>query len=262
MMSRFPGKGFGWGAATAAALALSGCGGGSSDLNQVAATSANAQIPSIPAPNNGDWTQVVQETPEGGYRMGNPDAPVKLIEYASITCPHCAEFSEEGAEELTNQFVRSGQVSWEYRPFLLFPTDPGIFMLLRCQGPQTFFALTEQLYATQREWSGRTQQIPPSQLQSLQSMPAQQQAGALAKAIGMDQFFRQRGMPQARVDQCLSDMNVLNRLAEIQSYGQREDNVTGTPTFILNGTQLEGVGYWNKAPNQSLKPRLLQAIGS
>lgn len=248
-------------AASALALALAGCGGGSSDLNQAAASS-NTPLPQIAAPNNGDWTQVVTETPEGGYRLGNPDAPVKLVEYASISCGHCAEFSEEGAEPLTNTFVRSGQVSWEYRPVLLFPTDPGIFMLLRCQGAQGFFGLTEQLYATHGDWSARTRDIPPAQLQSLQSMPPAQQAPALARAIRMDEFFRQRGMPQSRVDQCLNDPAGLNRLAESQQVVQR-DGVTGTPTFFINGQLADNAGYWNNGnPAQSLEPRLRAAIGS
>jgi protein-disulfide isomerase len=245
-------------AAMAFALALAGCGESGGDLNQVAAANMNTPLPQIAAPNNGDWTQVVQETPDGGYRMGNPDAPVKLVEYASISCPHCAEFSEAAHEPLTNRYVRSGQVSWEFRPVLLFGTDPGIFLLMRCQGAQPFFALAEQLYATQREWSQRASQIPPS----VQNLPPQQQVGAVARGLGMDQFFRQRGMPQARVDSCLSDQQGLDALVRTQQAVQR-DGVTGTPTFFINGQQLEGVGYWNNGnAAQSVEPRLRAAIGS
>jgi protein-disulfide isomerase len=249
--------------ASALVLALTAC-GGESDLNQAAATiDTNAALPQIAAPNNGDWTQAVQATPEGGFRMGNPDAPVKLVEYASISCPHCAEFSEEASEELRNTYVRSGQVSWEYRPVLMFPTDAGIATVLRCQGAQSFFALTEQLYATQAEWSARTRAIPEAQLQALQAMPPQQQAPALARAIGMDQFFRQRGVPQARIDECLNNPEHLNALAETQRKVQ-EDGVTGTPTFFINGQVQENVGYWNhpQTPGLSLENRLRAAIGS
>lgn len=252
-----------FGAASALALALTGC-GGASDLNQAAASvDTSAPLTPIAAPNNGDWTQIVEETPQGGYRMGNPDAPVKLVEYASISCPHCAEFAEAASQELRDTYVRSGQVSWEFRPVLLFPTDPGIFMLLHCQGPQPFFSLTDQLYATQEEWSARIRTIPDAQMQALQAMPPQQQAPALARALGMDQFFRQRGMPQARVDQCLNDSAGLNRLAETQRAVQ-EDGVTGTPTFFINGRIQEGVGSWNDPQNasQSLENRLRAAIGS
>lgn len=242
-------------AAMALALTLAGCGENGGDLNQAAAAATNSPLTQIAAPNGGDWTQIVQETPEGGYRMGNPDAPVKLVEYASITCHVCAEFSEAGHEALTNRYVRSGQVSWEYRPFMLFPTDPGIFSLLRCQGPQPFFALAEQLYATQEEWSARTRAIPQDQLRALEAMPPQQQAPALTRAIRMDEFFRQRGMPQSRVDQCLSDPASLQRLSEIQAVGIR-DNVNGTPSFFINGAPAE-VTAWS-----ALEPKLRQAIGN
>ena len=253
MTPRFSAHRFAAGAALAAALVLTGCGDGGNDLNQAAA-SQNTPLPQIPAPDNGDWTQVVQETEQGGFRMGNPDAPVKLVEYASITCPACAQFSQAAHAELTNNYVKSGQVSWEYRPFMLFPTDPGLFQLLRCQGPQPFFALVEQIYASQAEWSGRLRDLPPAQLDALGAMPPQQQAGAIVRAIGMDQFFRQRGMPQSRVDQCLADPAGLQRLADIQNVGTA-DNVTGTPAFFINGTQTNASSW------QELQPMLRRAIG-
>ena len=77
--------------ALALGLMLSGCGG--SEDGNLASVNTSAPLTQIAAPNNGSWTEIVSETPEGGYRMGNPDAPVKLVEYASITCPHCGEFA-------------------------------------------------------------------------------------------------------------------------------------------------------------------------
>ena len=239
-----------------AALALTACGSGGNNLNQAAAN-LNAPLNKIEAPNNADWTQTVQETPEGGYRMGNPDAPVKLVEYASIGCHVCADFSDAAHEKLTNEYVRSGQVSWEYRPLMLFPTDPGMFLMLKCQGPQPFFALAEQLYRTQQGesgWMNRTRTLTEAQLAQLQAMPAPVQAGALVKAIRMDEFFRQRGLPQARIDACLADRAQLQKLADTTSLGQRE-GVTGTPSFFINGKR-EEVTAWS-----ALEPRLRAAIG-
>jgi protein-disulfide isomerase len=237
------------------ALALSGCSGDEDgDLNAVAANS-NAPLNQIAAPNNGDWTQTVVETPEGGFRMGNPNAPVKLVEYASITCPHCAEFAEAGSEPLQQQFVRSGQVSWEYRPFLLFPSDPAIFMLLRCQGATPFFTLTEQLYASQGDWLGRLQTMPPEQQQALQGATPAEQGRAIIATTGLDQFFRQRGMPEGRINSCLADQAQLERLAEITRTGAEQNGVTGTPTFFINGQKVD-VGTWPQ-----LEQRLRAAIG-
>ena len=241
--------------AVALTLFLSGCGGEEGgNLNAAAANDA-APLTQIAAPNNGDWTQIVAETPEGGYRMGNPDAPVKLIEYASITCPHCAEFAEAATGPLENRYVRSGQVSWEYRPFMLFPSDPAVFALLRCQGATPFFRLTEQLYATQAEWSGRLQTLSPEQAQQLQNMAPSAQAAGIIEVTQLAPFFRQRGMPEARVNSCLADESVYERLADATRRGSQEDNVTGTPTFIINGDKAD-VSDW-----AGLEQRLRAAIG-
>jgi protein-disulfide isomerase len=236
--------------AAALALALAGCGGGGG--NEAAADSATP-LAQIKAP-NGDWTQTVAETPEGGYRMGNPDAPVKLVEYGSLTCGHCAEFSEAASEPLRERYVKSGQLSWEFRPYLLFPTDPGISMLLKCQGAAPFFRLTDQLYADQRNWASKLQQLPPAEQQQLEAMGPQERAAALVRATGVDQFFRQRGMPQARIDACLADPDALQQLAALTDRGNRE-GVTGTPTFFINGSIVEGASTW-----EALEPRLSGAL--
>jgi len=241
--------------ALALGLMLSGCGG--SDDGNLAAVATNnaAPLTQIPAPNNGNWTEIVSETPEGGYRMGNPDAPVKLVEYAPITCPHCGEFAETATEPLTSQYVRSGQVSWEYRPYMLFPSDPGVFMLLRCQGPTPFFTLVEQLYATQSEWGVRLQSLTPEQRQQFESLAPNDKAAAYYRATGLDQFFRQRGMPEGRITSCLADSGGLERLAQITRAGTEEQGVTGTPTFFVNGER-QDVNAWTQ-----LEPRLRAALG-
>jgi protein-disulfide isomerase len=242
--------------AAALALALAGCGGGDANSTNLSTATGNnaAPLPQIAAP-NGNWTETVTMTDRGGFLMGNPNAPVKLIEYASITCPHCAEFSEQGGAILRDRYVRSGQVSWEFRPYMIFPTDPGIFMLLRCLGPQPFFQVSEQLYADQSTWMARLQATPEAELQALQSLPPAQQAAGLIRAAGLDQFFRQRGMPEGRMNQCLADQTNLDQLGEITRRAGTEDNVTGTPTFIINGEKTTA-DRWDR-----LEPLLRNAIG-
>jgi len=240
--------------ALALAFALASCGGGEDGNNLSSATGQAPALTQIPAPNNGDWTQIVAQTAEGGFRMGNPDAPVKLVEYASITCHVCAEFEEQGAEPLKERYVRSGQVSWEYRPYMLFPTDPGIFMLLRCQGPAPFFRLAQQLYADQHNWSARLRAAPAEQLQQIEVMAPSARAAALVRTVGLDQFFRQRGMPEARMNACLADEQNLQQLGEITQRGS-EEGVTGTPTFFINGARQQ-VSNW-----AALEPLLRSATG-
>lgn len=236
------------------ALALAGC-GESGGGNGNGATGASAKAP-VPAPNGGDWSQTVSETPEGGYRMGNPNAPVKLIEFASISCGGCAAFAESATEPLVEQYVKSGNVSWEYRPFMVFPTDPGVFMLLRCRGAGPFFQLSDQLYADQRNWLGRVQTLPAAEISRIQALPPAQQSSALVRATGLDAFFRQRGMPAAQVDQCLANSADLTRLVEITSNAQREFDVSGTPTFAINGEVVPSANSW-----ATLEPALQAALG-
>lgn len=240
------------------ALLLAGCGGEAGNETagtNAAGTASTAPLPQVEAP-NGDWTQVVAETPEGGFRMGNPNAPVKLVEYASLSCPACAAFSATASEPLKNQYVKSGQVSWEFRPYLLFPTDAGVSLLLRCQGPGPFFRMTEQLYADQQGWLGRVQQLPPAELQAIQALPPREQVGALVRATGLDTFFRQRGMPQARIDACLADDQGLQKLVSITERGANQDEVRGTPTFLINGETIQGLDSWPK-----VEAELREAIG-
>jgi protein-disulfide isomerase len=239
---------------TAAALGLALAGCGSSDGNASAQGNSAAPLTQIAAPNQGDWTQIVERTPEGGYRMGNPAAPVKLVEYGSITCPHCAHFSETSTP-LRERYVRSGQVSYEFRPFLIHPQDPAVFMLIECQAPGAFFRLSDQLFATQEQWLGRLQNAPQEQLQQLSSLPAQQQGPELVRLMGLDQFFSQRGMPPARVASCLADNQALQQLGAQTQRASTEDNINQTPTFILNGNKLEESDW------PGIEPRLRAAIG-
>ncbi len=235
-------------------LLLAGCGEG--DGNNASIAKPSEPVAAVPAPNGGDWTQVVSETPEGGFVMGNPNAPVKLMEYASYTCPHCADFSREASETLTNEYVKSGRVSWEFRPYGLFPTDPGITMLVRCQGPAAAFLLAEQLYAEQEQWLNRVRSMPEAEADRLQSLPAEQRIPALVRATGLDQFFRQRGMAQGRIDSCLADSKGLDRVMEISKIGVDKYNVQGTPTFFINGQVVSGAASW-----RALRPMLNRALG-
>jgi protein-disulfide isomerase len=189
-----------------------------------------------------DWTMVAVRTPEGGVRIGNPAAAVKLVEYGSITCPHCAAFSSEAAVALRTRYVRPGRVSWEYRPYLIFPTDPGVFMLLSCLAPSRFFPAVEQLYATQSAWVGRVQAVPVAQRQQFQALPPNRQAAALVGAAGLQAFFRARGMSAPQIDACLANRAGIERLAAISQHAN-ELGVYGTPIFFINGRSV-GTQDW------------------
>jgi len=199
-----------------------------------------------------DWSQVAVRTPEGGVRIGNPAAPVKLIEYGSITCPHCAAFANQGGTAGLYAHVRTGRVSWEYRPYLIFPTDPGIFMLLNCLAPGRFFGATEQLYASQNEWFGRVRDMPADQLQRIQALTPIQQSAALVHAAGLDPFFRARGLSPAQMNACLANRAGIERLTAITRRANAL-GVQGTPTFLVNGRVVGTVGWARLEPMLSAR---------
>ena len=153
-------KAFTGSAVAALALMLAGCGSDDAASNAQVADQ-NFQVEQIAAPNGGDWTQVVSETPQGGFVMGNPQARVRVVEFGSFTCPHCAAFSEEGAPALIDKYVKSGQVSFEFRNFIRDSADLAAALLARCNGPAAFFPLTDQIFAAQEEWLGRAQNLLP-----------------------------------------------------------------------------------------------------
>ena len=237
----------------ALALLLAGCG-----ESDEMATPIAAPTQAIAATNGGEWTRIVEETAEGGFRMGNPDAPVKLVEYASVTCSHCAKFSREATGPLT-QLVKSGHLSWEFRHYLIFPTDPAVSMLARCGGPSEFFALTESLYATQSDWSEKVQAIPSDELERIRALPPGQQVVAMVKSAGLDELLRQRGVPQRQIETCLANEQGLQKLEALTRRGEAE-GVPGTPTFFINGRivpRKTGVRGW-----KALWPELRSALAA
>jgi protein-disulfide isomerase len=237
------------------ALALAAAGCDKKDAGSTPAGSAKA-VPAIAAPNGGDWTEQVSATPQGGFLMGNPNAPVKLIEYASLTCPHCRDFTKNAADPLRDKYVKTGQVSWEFRNFVLNPLDVAATLLARCQGPGPFFKLSEQTYADQDAWVKKFNDAGEAELKRISALPEDQQFLALAKASGLDQFFRARGLPEAKINACLADKGALQRIVALRELGTNEDKVTGTPAFLLNGELQENVFDW-----PTLEGKLREKIG-
>jgi protein-disulfide isomerase len=129
------------------ALALSGC-GSKDEGNQAGGAPTGAPVAAVAAPKGTIWSETVAATPEGGFRMGNPDAPLKLIEYASFTCPHCAEFAETADEGLRAK-VDTGKVSFEFRNLIRDPLDLTAAVLARCGGKDPFLPLAHQMFANQ-----------------------------------------------------------------------------------------------------------------
>ncbi len=234
-----------------AALGLAGCKGGeTAPANATAVSTSTAVAP----PAGVVWSEKTSATPEGGYVMGNPNAPVKLIEYGALSCPVCAKFSNASHAEIRG-FVDKGTVSFEFRPFLVHGIqDVPATLIARCNGEGAFFALAEQLYATQESWLANVYSMPDAEKQALQSATPTQQVAALAEKMGMVAFAQQRGVSGDKAKACLSDPKQLDELTKISNAGVKDFQVGGTPTFIINGQKVEDTTAWDV-----LKPKLIAA---
>jgi protein-disulfide isomerase len=183
-----------------------------------------------------DWSRTVAATPEGGFRMGNPAARVKVVEYLSLTCPHCRDFARTGVPSLIRNHVRSGRVSLEYRNFVLNPIDATASLLTRCAGAAHFFPMVEQLFATQDQWIERISGFVEREGEQLNALPMPQRLTRVAEQGGLTALAAQHGVPAEQARQCLGDEAGLNRLAEIYQAAAAL-GVEGTPTFLINGTK-------------------------
>ncbi|AHE56428.1 DsbA family protein [Sphingomonas sanxanigenens] len=221
-------------------IALAACGG--SEGGNTSAGADGPKVAATPAPAGQDWTTTVVKTPEGGFRMGNPNAPIKLVEFGSMTCSHCADFATTGIPALKRDYIATGKVSLEYRNFVRDSFDLTASLIARCGGEAPFFALTEQMFATQAEWIGRAQS--PEAEQALRGAAGPALLPALAKASGLDQFARQRGVSADKIAACLKDQAEAERLAKGVETASEKYNITGTPSFLINDELVPNAAAW------------------
>ncbi len=187
--------------------------------------------------------------------MGNPDARVKLLEFASLTCPHCADFHESAAATIRDKYVASGNVSYEYRNFVLNGADYGATILSRCQGAGAFFGLLDAFYKDQKGWTEPFSRITKADQQALGTMPEDKAVARLAELGGLADYVKLRGIPRAKFDQCLADPAQMKAVSDLRNQAVNEFKLTGTPGFIINGVVQEGVFTW-----ADLEPKLQAAL--
>ena len=154
--------------------------------------------------------------PLGDVAVGDPKAPVTIIEYASMTCSHCAHFHNTTYPELKKKYIDTGKVKYILREFPLDPLAAAGFMLARCAGGDKYYPIVETLFQKQNEWVTQNP-IPPLL--------------ALAK---------QAGFTQESFETCLKDQKVLEAIENVRTHGAEKLGVTSTPTFFINGKKLSG----------------------
>lgn len=218
-------------------LALAACGKGP-DKSQAAPVAA------VSAPAGQSWLDTVVKT-EGGYRVGNPSAPIQLVEYGARSCPTCGQVARDSSDKLLNTYVASGKVSFEFRDFLVHGVSdlPGA-LLGQCAGAGPFFPLMEAMYANQNDYLDRLQKMTPADQQQMQAMSPTAGVTMLAEKGGMIDLVKQRGIPEQKARQCLGDQKALEALAKRTDKWSADGTVTGTPTFYINGDKYTGAPAW------------------
>lgn len=205
------------------------------------------------------WDQAVTLTAEGLPVLGNLAAPVKLIEYISYTCSHCADFNAEAHIGLRSGMVRKGQVSVELRPFLRSELDLLPSLLALCGTKEQYFGNNDALLAAQKVWfkepADKGYQARWKALEG--DKPAQRKV--VAKDLGLYAIMQARGFSVPAIEACLTNQAQATRLQAQTAKASTEGGVIGTPSFVING-KLQDIYGWPE-----LAPRLgaaLTAAGS
>jgi protein-disulfide isomerase len=158
---------------------------------------------------------------DGDMAIGSDKAPVTIIEYASMTCPHCAHFSETTFPELKKQYIDTGKVRFIFREFPLDKLAAAGFMLARCSskngGGERYMAVVETLFAKQREWA-----VPDNPVPALKNIA------------------KQFGFTEESFNACLTNQNIMNGIEATRDRAAAKLGVNSTPTFFVNGKKING----------------------
>lgn len=238
-----------------AAIAILATGSACNAEGTVANAESATPAEAIEAPDGSDWSQTVAMTDAGGYLMGNPDAPVKLIEYGSFTCPHCANFELNGADDLVEKYVKTGRVSWEYRNYIFNAVDMTAALVARCMPVDQYFPMQRSLFERQREWGSKGFDYMRG-TPGLEGKTPQEVFAAIADASGLKTMALARGLSAEQVDACVTDTSAPDRLLAMTQGASQDYGATGTPAMIVNGQLHANVGErWSV-----LEPILQEAL--
>ena len=191
-----------------------------------------------------DWTQATTRLPSGAYLLGNPAARVKLVEYASYTCPHCAAFAAESGPVLHDRWIRDGSVSLELRHVVRDTADLAAAIVARCTGPK-FFTTSYALFARQDQWLNRAINFQQTNASRINIYPPLARLRAIADGSGLTDIGRSQGVSDERLDACFADQAAIDRIVAMTAGAT---DITGTPTFLLDGKRIDGFTWDKVAP--------------
>jgi protein-disulfide isomerase len=210
---------------------------GAATLVSAAAIAQPAKAPAT------DWTKRTAASTDGGFVMGNPKAKVTLVEYGSLTCPHCRHFAETALKPLTANYIRTGKVRFEFRNYILNGYDLSASVIARCGGASRFFPAAESFFATQDSWIDRIRKTPRDRLEAVEGLPDNKKLAAMAEIGGFKAIGAAKGISGTAADKCLADPAAAKRLVDMTDAAQSKYGVNGTPTFFVNGERVNGADW-------------------
>jgi protein-disulfide isomerase len=149
--------------------------------------------------------------------LGDPNAPIEIIEYSSMTCPHCAAFHVNTLPELKAQYLDTGRAKLVFREFPLDRVALGVSVIARCMGEERFFDFIDVMFRTQEQWSRSDDPI-----------------GEIKKIVRMG------GQDPDMVDACLEDQALIDGVLAVRLAGGEQYDISSTPTFIVDGENVPG----------------------
>jgi protein-disulfide isomerase len=233
---RWAGRALAAGMAVAALLLVAGCGqsGTKSSDSSGASTDSSKSVLGASAK--------IEQLPD--MTLGDPKAPVKIIEYASMTCPHCAHFDAEIFPELKKNYIDTGKVFYTFREFPLDGIALRASMVARCVGPDRFFGFIHGLFHTQYTWAN-------PDLWNNDKKTVEEKLTPLA-TIAKDQA----GMDRAAFDKCVQNQTLQQQITMQAKRGVDDFKVNGTPSVYINGKQFKEVGSY-----EALDAQLKEVLG-
>jgi protein-disulfide isomerase len=175
--------------------------------------------------------------------MGNPAAPVQLVEFGSRTCPHCAAFAASGVKPLIDKYVRTGKVSYEFRDWLRDGGDVSAALIGRCKGAEGFFPLLAAEFADQASIFAKEASQTNAMAEAVSKASEKEQPYVLAGQIGYLDFARKHGISDTQAHQCLSDIATAEAIGKMNAEAKQDYKLDGTPTFLINDRKVEATGW-------------------
>ncbi|NLR71091.1 thioredoxin domain-containing protein [Novosphingobium sp. ERN07] len=199
-----------------------------------------------------NWAATASVTPEGYHILGNPKAPLRLVEFVSYTCPHCSAFEVESEGQLKLGMVGPGKGAVEVRNFVRDPVDVTVALITNCLPANRFFQVHTAFMRAQPQWIGPLTNSTAAQRQRWTTGPFSTRTRAIASDFKFYQFMAARGVDRPTLDRCLANEPLANKLAQQTNDAVEKLGVTGTPSFMIDGVLLAGTHNWD-----ALRPQIL-----